>query len=180
MTEKKQIRFRNGIFYCDIYFHAGNSGLTVACGDGVSCEGFFVHEGELSSCVTDYTIFKHFFLEMVSKNLPANVKKLFFGHFGIQVWQPFKFDSAYKLPIGYITEEEKRRCIIGTNQNTIQIFATEDGVTQTITIKDGITVFDDGENGGEFSCQVFTKYFAELAKELPEEVKKLFNGCYGV
>lgn len=166
---------------CQIYILKKIVGLTIQSfsADDNTPEGISIINGKIGCQTPGKRIFQDNYL-IHAVGLPSKVKKLFAGNFNIQIWQPYRFDPAYKLPIGYITEEEKRSCKIGINQNTIQIFATEDGVAQTITIKDGKIIFDDGENGGEFSCQVFTKYFAELAKDLPDEVKKLFGGCYGV
>ena len=171
----------NGELKCNIFANSELSTLTINCVDSeCNCESISILQGGLISAVLARNYFANYFVEISNKTLPWVVKKLFFGHFGITVWQPYQFDSAYHFSQGFITEEEGRNCKIGISENIVHIFSAIDSKTQTITIKDGQVVFDDGEIEGDFSCHAFQDYFAELAKELPDEVKKLFNGCYGV
>lgn len=171
----------NGEIKCYIFGNTEKSFLTIVCSEeGGDCESILISEGDVFSRELSKNYFANYFVGMSNKTLPGKVKKIFAGNFGIQVWQPFKFDPAYKLPIGFITEEKGRSCKIGFNEDTIHIFAESGDDAQTITIKGGKVIFDDGGIESDYSCHAFQEYFAELAKELPEEVKKLFNGCYGI
>lgn len=101
----------------------------------------------------------------------------------MSVWKPGTMPKEYRFSTIYDCENGKTRCKVCTREKEkiVQIFAFDkECKCQTITIIEGEVTFNDGEYENDLSTKVFEEEFIELAMKLPEEVKRMFGGCFGI